>query len=156
MPQFQGLIFFWKFGIWAKFPDQTWKNKNATLINALIASIFWNKNISCHGKGHCYIHEKCNFHTNKIVSNQFSYQNGQITGHVKMKKNKYSQKISKNNSQDFLCVKKILGANTYLFKVFKKQYKPFVYGKKHTCLKNDFFPISFEWTLYKDRGVLGC
>ena len=47
-PQFQGPFFFWKIEIWAKFPDQTWKNKNTTLINALIVSIFWNKNILCH------------------------------------------------------------------------------------------------------------
>ena len=46
--QFQGPRF-WKHGIWAKFRDQTWKNKNATLKNALIGSIFWNKNISRHG-----------------------------------------------------------------------------------------------------------
>ena len=46
MPQFQGPIF-WKLGIWAKFPEQTLKNKNATLIHALIGSIFCNKNILC-------------------------------------------------------------------------------------------------------------
>ena len=45
--QFQAPIF-WKLWIWAKFWDQTWKNKTATLINALIGSIFWNKDISCH------------------------------------------------------------------------------------------------------------
>ena len=48
MPQFQEPIF-WKHGILAKFPDQTGKNKNATLINALIGRIFWNTNNLCHG-----------------------------------------------------------------------------------------------------------
>ena len=45
--QFQGPIF-WKLGIGAKFPNQTGKNMDASLINTLIWSIFWNKNISCH------------------------------------------------------------------------------------------------------------
>ena len=48
MPQFEGPILL-KLGISAKFSDQTWKNLNATSINALIGSIFWNTNISCHG-----------------------------------------------------------------------------------------------------------
>ena len=48
MPQFQGPIF-WKLWILAKLPNQTWGKKNATLINALIRSIFCNKNISCQG-----------------------------------------------------------------------------------------------------------
>ena len=42
MHQFQGAIF-WKHLIWAKFPDQTWKTKKATLMNALIESILWIK-----------------------------------------------------------------------------------------------------------------
>ena len=48
MPKFQGPMF-WKLGIRAKFPDKLEKNKNATLIIALIGRIFWNTNISCHG-----------------------------------------------------------------------------------------------------------
>ena len=48
MPQFQEPFFFWKLRIWVKFPNQTWNNRNATLINSLIGSIFWNRNISCH------------------------------------------------------------------------------------------------------------
>ena len=47
MPQFQGPIFF-KLRIRAKISDQTLKKQKCYLINALIGSIFWNKNISCH------------------------------------------------------------------------------------------------------------
>ena len=56
MPQFQRPIF-WKLGMWAKFPHLTWKNKNSTLINVVIESIFWNTNISCHDtfKGCLYV-----------------------------------------------------------------------------------------------------
>ena len=35
-------------GVEPNFPTKLEKNKNANLINALIGSIFWNKNISCH------------------------------------------------------------------------------------------------------------
>ena len=37
-----------RMGFEANFPTKLEKKKNATLINALIGSIFWNKNISCH------------------------------------------------------------------------------------------------------------
>ena len=44
MLQFQGPIF-WKLNISAKFNNQSLKKENATLINALIGSILWNKNM---------------------------------------------------------------------------------------------------------------
>ena len=48
MPQFQGPIFFGNLGFEPNVLTKLEKNKNDTLINALIGSIFWNKNISCH------------------------------------------------------------------------------------------------------------
>ena len=43
-----GTNFFGNLGFELNFPTKLEKNKNATLMNALIGSIFWNKNISCH------------------------------------------------------------------------------------------------------------
>ena len=48
MPQFQGPIFLETWNSSQISLPNLKKNKNATLINALIGSIFWNKNISCH------------------------------------------------------------------------------------------------------------
>ena len=42
-------FFFGNFGFEPNFPTKLEKNQNVALINALIGSIFWNKNISCHG-----------------------------------------------------------------------------------------------------------
>ena len=48
MPQFQR-PYFGDWGFKPNFPTKLEKNNNVTLINALIESIFWNENISCHG-----------------------------------------------------------------------------------------------------------
>ena len=47
MPQFQGPVFLETWDL-SQISWPNLKNKNATLINALIGNIFWNKNISCH------------------------------------------------------------------------------------------------------------
>ena len=49
MPQFQGQIILETLDLSQIFLPNLKKTKNATLINASIGSIFWNKNISCHG-----------------------------------------------------------------------------------------------------------
>ena len=48
MPQFQGPIFFGNFGFEPNFPTKLEKKQKFTLLNALIGSILWNKNISFH------------------------------------------------------------------------------------------------------------
>ena len=48
MPQFQQPFFFLETWDLSQISRPNMKNKNATIINALIGSIFWNKNISCY------------------------------------------------------------------------------------------------------------